>query len=661
VTSDKNLLIALAGQPNVGKSTVFNILTGLSQHVGNWAGKTVEKKEGFYSGNGAQIRIVDLPGSYSLTAYSEEEKIARDFIINDRPDAIILIANASAVERSLYLLAEFLLLQVPVIFALNMMDVAEQQGIRIDAGLLEKYLGVPVIPMVASKNKGFKELIAGIISLSEGKKDYTPSMADVAEDHKDIFIELADILRSYITPPYLTKWTITKIMEGDPDITEKMGRTVPPDSWGKVQALLRQHEDSLLAVVRGRYDWIEGAVRSAISEFKRGQILLTDRLDHVLTRPAFGIPILLGVLALVFSLTYGVGLPLQEALESLIRSLAALIEPWLGQSFWIRGIIVDGLIGGAGTVLTFLPVLFFFFAAMAFLEDVGYMARAAFVMDRFMHFIGLHGKSFLPFCLGFGCNVPAVMGARILESGRIRFLTIFLTPFIPCTAKLAVITLIAAAIFGNKALVITWSLIAVNILMLGFIGMIASKLLFKQLHMPFIMELPVYHKPNPRTIGIVVWKRITAFVKKAGTIIVFFSVLLWLLSHIPGGDIESSILGLIGRAMEPVGAPIGLDWKLIVALLASVAARENAIAALGVLYGVGEEGIRGVLPAVMNHASALSFMVILMLFIPCVATLTVMKQEMGNWRWFLSSFLFMILLSYAAGMAAYQFALRIGI
>jgi len=659
--AEKDLLVALAGQPNVGKSTVFNILTGLSQHVGNWPGKTVEKKEGLYVSDGTRIKIVDLPGSYSLTAYSEEEKIARDFIINERPDAIVLIANASAVERSLYLLSEFLLLKVPVILALNMMDVAEQQGIRIDVGRLEKYLGVPVIPMVASKNKGIKVLISGIFALSGGEREYTPSIADVSEDHKEIFMELADILEPYIDPPYLTRWTITKIMEGDTDITEKMSRIVPADSWSRVQGLLLQHEDSLLAVVRGRYDWIEGAVRSAISEFKRGQILFTDRLDHILTRPALGIPILLGVLGLVFLITYGLGLPLQGFLESIMNSLATHVEPFLGQSFWLRGIIVDGLIGGAGTVLTFLPVLVFFFTAMAFLEDVGYMARAAFVMDRFMHVIGLHGKSFLPFCLGFGCNVPAVMGARILESGRTRLLTIFLTPFVPCTAKLAAVTLVAAAVFGNKALLISWALVAGNILLLGFSGMIASRFIFKRKHTPFIMELPFYHKPNLKTIGVVVWKRITAFIKKAGTIIVLFSVLLWLFSHIPGGDIESSILGAIGRAIEPIGGPIGLDWKMIVALLAGVAAKENSVAALGVLYGVGEEGVRGILPGVMSHASALSFLVILMLFIPCVATLVVMKQEMGGWRWFLSSFVFMVILSYLSGMVVYQLALVAGI
>ncbi len=658
---DKSLLIALAGQPNVGKSTVFNILTGLSQHVGNWPGKTVEKKEGLYAADGVRLRIVDLPGSYSLTAYSEEEKIARDFIINERPDAIILIANASAVERSLYLLSEFLLLNVPVIVALNMMDVAEQQGIRINVGLLEQHLGVPVVPMVASRNRGIKELISEILSLSGGKKWYSPSLADVSEDHKDIFMELLGLLQPYIAPPYLAGWTITKIMEGDPDISDTMGRTVSPETWNKVQTILRQHEDSLLAVVRGRYDWIEDAVRASISKFKRGQILLTDRLDHILTRPAFGIPILLGVLALVFSLTYGLGLPLQQVLESMMGAFAAWVEPFLGQSPWIRGLVVDGLVGGAGTVLTFLPVLFIFFTAMAFLEDVGYMARAAFVMDRFMHFIGLHGKSFLPFCLGFGCNVPAVMGARILESGRMRFLTIFLTPFIPCTAKLAVVTLIAAAMFGNKALPVSWALIAGNILVLGLVGAVLSKFLFKGQQMPFIMELPVYHKPNAKTIGIVVWKRLAAFIKRAGSVIVIFSVLLWILSYIPGGDIDSSLLGMIGRAIEPVGQPIGLDWKMIVALLASIAARENAIAAFGVLYGVGEEGIREILPDVMSHASSLSFMVILMLFVPCVATLVVMKQEMGGWRWFLTSFFFMIVLSYVAGIAVYRSALMFGL
>jgi len=657
----KEITVALAGQPNVGKSTVFNILTGLSQHVGNWPGKTIEKKEGIYVVNGKRLKIVDLPGTYSLTAYSEEEKIARDFVINERPDVVVLIINAPAIERGLYLLSEFLLLNVPIVVALNMIDVADDQGIHIDVNLLQRYLGIPVVPMIASKNKGIKELISVVLSLVDGSVRYSPSLPNISEDHKDLFIELSRSLNGYISPPYLNRWFITKIMEGDPDVTDKMSKRLPPDIWNKVKSLLREHEDSLLAVVKGRYDWIEGAVRTTISEFKRGQVLFTDKLDDILTRPIFGIPILFGILTFVFIITYGLGLPIQYLLESSMSYVAGYIEPFISESFWLRGIVIEGLIGGAGTVLTFLPILFFFFLIMAFLEDVGYMARATFIMDRFMHLIGLHGKSFLPLCIGFGCNLPAVMGSRILESTKSKILTIFLTPFIPCTAKLAVVTLISAAMFGKKGIIISLILVMGNILLLGITGTIMSRFIIKSQHMPFIMELPFYHKPNFRTILVVVWIRIKAFLEKAGTIIVLLSIILWLFSHIPGGDVERSILGMFGKVIEPIGKPIGLDWRMIVALMASIAARENSIAALGVLYNVKAEGIRNVLPHVMSYASALSFLVMLMLFVPCAATLVVMKQEMGEWRWFLTSFIFMIFLSYLSGAIVFRCALILGL
>jgi ferrous iron transport protein B len=657
----KEITVALAGQPNVGKSTVFNILTGLSQHVGNWPGKTIEKKEGIYVVNGKRLKIVDLPGTYSLTAYSEEEKIARDFVINERPDVVVLIINAPAIERGLYLLSEFLLLNVPIVVALNMIDVADDQGIHIDVNLLQRYLGIPVVPMIASKNKGIKELISVVLSLVDGSVRYSPSLPNISEDHKDLFIELSRSLNGYISPPYLNRWFITKIMEGDPDVTDKMSKRLPPDIWNRVKSLLREHEDSLLAVVKGRYDWIEGAVRTTISEFKRGQVLFTDKLDDILTRPIFGIPILFGILTFVFIITYGLGLPIQYLLESSMSYVAGYIEPFISESFWLRGIVIEGLIGGAGTVLTFLPILFFFFLIMAFLEDVGYMARATFIMDRFMHLIGLHGKSFLPLCIGFGCNVPAVMGSRILESTKSKILTIFLTPFIPCTAKLAVVTLISAAMFDKKGIIISLILVMGNILLLGITGTIMSRFIIKSQHMPFIMELPFYHKPNFRTILVVVWIRIKAFLEKAGTIIVLLSIILWLFSHIPGGDVERSILGMFGKVIEPIGKPIGLDWRMIVALMASIAARENSIAALGVLYNVKAEGIRNVLPHVMSYASALSFLVMLMLFVPCAATLVVMKQEMGEWRWFLTSFIFMIFLSYLSGAIVFRCALILGL
>lgn len=658
MSAGHKLIVALAGQPNVGKSTVFNVLTGLSQHVGNWPGKTVEKKEGVHVYDNVEMRLVDLPGTYGLTAFSEEEKIARDFVINEQPDVLVLITNAAALERSLYLLSELLLLDPPVILAVNMMDVAEDQGIHIDINNLQNSLGIPVVSMVASKNKGIKELVSQIILLSDKKLKYNPKIPDVSQDHSAIFSNLIELTREHIPAPYTVRWVATKLMEGDTEISRIMEDILPGDKWSKIQSLLIKHEDSLRAVVGGRYDWIESVTRASVSQFKRGQVLMTDRLDHVLTRPVFGIPVLLSVLAIAFLLTYGIGSPAQGLLERLANSFARWAEPLLsGAPRWISGIVIDGIIGGAGTVLTFLPILLIFFAFMAFLEDVGYMARAAFVMDRFMHTVGLHGKSFLPMFLGFGCNVPAVLGARIIESKRARLLTIFLAPFVPCTARLAVLTLVGAAVFGERAVFVSWALVTVNILVLGLSGMLVSRLLLKGEPMPFIMELPLYHKPNPRTIGMVVWNRTKAFVKRAGTVILGFSILIWLMSHIPGGTIDDSLLGRTGRLIEPLGAFMGLDWRMIVALLGSFVAKENSIAMLGVLYGVGEKGLRNVLPFMMSHASALSFLVVLMLFIPCAATVSVIRQEMGSSKWFLFSVIFMILISLGGGMAAYRLAL----
>ena len=658
----KKLLIALAGQPNVGKSTVFNILTGLSQHVGNWPGKTVEKKEGAHVSDDVEMQIVDLPGTYSLTAFSEEERVARDFIISVNPDVIVLLVNASALERSLYLLAELLLLGPPVVVAVNMIDVADSQGISIDVKALEKSLGIPVVPMVASKNKGIKELVSTVVAVSKGEKEFEPRLPEVSRDHRAIFDRLMELIKDYVRPPLTVRWTSTKLMEGDPEISKTMEGLVPAHIWNEIQSLLVKHEDSLHAVVGGRYDWIEEVARASVSRFKMGQVVMTDRIDHILTRPVFGIPILLTVFASVFMLTYKVGFPLQKLIEGLFNAFGQWADLSL-VSFhpWIRGFVINGIIGGVGSVLTLLPILLIFFAVMAFLEDVGYMARAAFVMDRFMHLVGLHGKSFIPMCLGFGCNVPSVLGTRIVESKRERLLTIFLIPFVPCTARLAVLTFVAAALFAQKATLVSWSLLTMNILVLGVIGMLINRFILKDEPMPFIMELPLYHKPDPRTIGIVVWARTVSFVKRAGTVILTVSILIWILSYIPGGKVENSILAWFGRLLEPIGNPMGLDWKMLTALITSFVAKENAIATLSVLYGVGEHGLLQVLPKVVSHASALAFLVVLMLFIPCAATVAVMKREMGSWKWFASSLLLMLVVSFFGGVISYQLALWIGL
>ena len=658
----RKMTVALAGQPNVGKSTVFNILTGLSQHVGNWPGKTVEKKEGTHVSDDVEMRIVDLPGTYSLTAFSEEERIARDFIIETHPDVIVLLVNAAAPERSLYLLSELLLLTPPVVVAVNMIDVAEAQGIRIDVKALQKSLGIPVVAMVASKNVGIRDLVLQIIALARGEVDYCPHRPDVAADHRDVFIRIMELIQAYVKPPFIVPWVATKLMEGDPENAGMMEGLLPVPVWREIRTLLIQHEDSLHAVVDGRYDWIEEITRAAVSRFKRGQVLTTDRIDHILTRPVFGIPILLGIFGLVFLITYQFGFPLQRGLEWLISQFAHWLQPSIGFApAWIRGLLIDGIIGGVGSILTFLPILLIFFGVMAVLEDVGYMARAAFVMDRFMHLIGLHGKSFIPLCLGFGCNVPAVLGARIVESRKERLLTVLLSPFVPCTARLAVLTFVSAAMFAKAAILVSWSLLAANILILGAVGVFINRFFMKGEPMPFIMELPLYHKPNPRTIWLAVWSRTLAFVKRAGTVILVVSILIWVLSYLPDGNVESSLLAQIGRFFEPVGRPIGLDWKMITALLTSIMAKENAIATLAVLYGVGEQGLVSVLPTVVSPASALAFLVVLMLFVPCVATVTAMKREMEDWKWFTASLILMLMVSLFGGMITYHVALWAGL
>ncbi len=659
--AEKEIVVALVGQPNVGKSTIFNILTGLSQHVGNWPGKTVEKKEGVHRADNILIRIVDLPGTYSLTAFSEEERVARDFIITEKPDLVVLVLNAAALERSLYLLAEVLLLGRPVVVAMNMLDVAEKQGTQIDTKALQESLGIPVIPMVAKRNNGIKELVEQVTALASCETAYHPELPKVSADHQQIYEQILARIRAYVQEPYTPEWIAVKLMEGDPEVSTLMENRAEKKAWADIQKLLLKHEDALHAVVNGRYDWIEKMTRAAVSRFKMGEVVLTDRVDHILTRPVFGIPVLLAVMALVFFLTYRVGVPLQNWMNEGVLKFAGWCEPlFSGFPAWLQGLLQNGVIGGVGSVITFLPILIIFFAIMAILEDVGYMARAAFVMDRIMHLVGLHGKSFIPMCLGFGCNVPAVLGTRIIETHKARMITLFLIPFVPCTSRLAVLTLISAAIFGENAAYVSWSILAVNIAVLGIAGAVVNKSLREQ-EAPFIMELPIYHHPDAKTILMVVWARLVAFIRKAGTVILGVSLVVWILSYFPTGAVEESFLGSFGKLIQPLGAPLGLDWKMITALLTGLVAKENVVATLGVLYSVGRDGLIAVLPAVMSHASAAAFLVVMMLFIPCAATVAVLRKEMDSQRWFYATIAITLVVSYLGGAVAYQLVRYLGI
>ena len=660
--SPPTVVVALAGQPNVGKSTLFNMLTGLDQHVGNWPGKTIERKEGTFARNGTNYRLVDLPGTYSLTANSAEEVIAREFIIRQRPDVVVAVVDAAILERSLYLVAELIALPAPVVVALNMMDVAEKEGFRIDPDSLQAELGVPVVPMVATRNQGVRELLQVVEDVGCGRVAYAPNPPQIRADHQEVLEQIEALIAGHVPEPYSQDWVALKLLEGDREITQAMIACLPPVRWEQVHDVLRAHDDALVAVASGRYEWIGRLIRTAVDRPQPGQISLTERLDRWAAHPFWGLLMLAGIMGLVFWLTYTVGTPLQDALDRyVVGGLADLARTWLGgASPWVADLVADGVIGGVGAVLTFLPILVIFFAVMGVLEDVGYMARAAYVMDGFMHLMGLHGKSFLPLCAGFGCNVPAVLGTRVIESRRARLLTILVAPLIPCTARMSVIAFLAPAFFGSSAMLVSWGMVLLAVMVLTLSGALINRAVFRGRRAAFIMELPLYHLPNARTIGHQVWRRTLSFVRKAGTLILVVSVAVWVLATLPGGEVETSYLAQIGRWLEPVGRVMGLDWRLMVAVLTSFVAKENAIATLGVLFGAGEgAGLADTLAGAFRPAAGLAFLVVQTLFVPCVATVAVIKQETRSWFWTAFDVGFLLLVSFAAGTAAYWLA-RLG-
>ena len=656
--SHKRITIALAGQPNVGKSTVFNLLTGLNQHVGNWPGKTVEYKVGSYLHHGIAIEIVDLPGTYSLSANSLEERIARDFIIKEHPDVVVVILNASALERNLYLVTELLWLGVPMVLGLNMVDVAKQQGIQIESHVLEAALGLPVVPMMAPKNQGVRELMAAVENLICDLSSFKPNMPTIREEQQAVVNKLKQLISGLVPEPYLEDWVALKLLEGDEEITRIMQEHLADEQWTPIDHILSQNEDAVLAIASGRYAWIGRMMRAAVINPPRGQISLTDRLDRIATHPYLGLLLLIGIFGLIFWITFSLASPVQTWLDNVVINGSAewIRQTLKGSPTWLSGLLADGVIAGAGTVLTLLPILVVFFSALSLLENIGYMSRAAYVMDRFMHPMGLHGKSCLPLLIGFGCNVPSVMGARIIEGERGRILTILVAPLVPCAARLAVLAFLTPLFFPGNPIFVSWGLVALNLIVLAMVGLAANRLLFHSEHMAFIMELPLYHLPNIRTIAMDVWQRCLAFLHNAGTLILLVSIAVWILASIPGPSIEDSILAGLGHRLEPLGKLMGLDWRMMVALLTSFLAKENTIATLGILFHNGN-GMMTSTQSMISQIppiSALSFLVVQMLFVPCAATVAVMYKELKSWRWVFVSIGLLLVISFGFGIAIYQ-------
>ena len=662
-TSTPPVRLALAGSPNVGKSTVFNLLTGLSQHTGNWTGKTVEQKVGYHQHDGRIVEIIDLPGTYSLTASSVEEQVARDYLLVQPADVTVVVTSAANLERNLYFVAELLELPTPLVVGVNMIDVAAAEGIRVETDVLAAALGVPVVPLVATRADGVGPLVAAAVRLAGDASEFRPRRPRFEGRTEEIVARVAALIDGSLPGSHPSRWTATKLLEGDAAIHDFVRERLSADRFAELDRLLAANEDAVVAIASARYEWVGRMVRAAVFLPREGAISRTERLDRAATHPVFGPLVLLGVLGVIFWAVYQIAEPFIGLLEEVVtvlgdgaHSVLDPITPWLG------GLIADGLIGGAGTVLTLLPVIAIFFLAMAFLEDVGYMARAAFVADRYMHKLGLHGKSFLPLFLGFGCNVPAVLGTRVIESPRARLITIFLSGLVPCSARIGVLVFVSVALFGGNAPLVTWGLVAMAIGILAVTGVVVSRFVMRGSSPAFIMELPLYHTPNWRNVSITTWLRVREFVIRAGTLIAVMSAVIWAVSMLPSGDVESGYLATFGRALQPLGSLMGLsDWRLIVALLTSFVAKENTIATLGVLTTAEEAGLATVLPTLLTPAAGLAFLVVQVLFIPCVGTVSAIHQETRSLRLTVSIVLYQLLLSLAGGVVVYQIASLLGL
>jgi ferrous iron transport protein B len=671
-------VVALAGNPNAGKTTVFNNLTGGRQHVGNWPGVTVEKKEGTSRGGDVSFEVVDLPGTYSLTAYSLEEVIVRDFISGNKPDVVVNIIDASNIERNLYLTTQLLELEMPLIVALNMMDAAEGRGVAIDAPLLSELLGVPVVPMVGLRNKGTDELREAVARTFAGIERFRGIHVTYGREAEEEIEKLTAViqsdehLRRELLGRYSARWLAVKLLEEDERIEEDIARVESPDEPViKQLEESRRHlfgifgEDAETVIVDNRYGFVAGIVREAVKREREGYESGSDRIDNVLTNRILGFPIFAFLMWLMFFLTFFLGKFPMHWIDQAIHALGSLVSSSITSPAWLRSLLVDGVIGGVGAVLVFLPQIFIIFICISLLEDTGYMARAAFIMDRIMHRLGLHGKSFIPLVMGFGCNVPAVMAARTLESEKDRMITILVNPLMSCTARLPVYALFTAAFFAANQGTVTFSLYLLGIILAIAMAKLLRKTIFRGESEPFVMELPPYRWPTARGTFIHMWERASMFLRKAGTIILAGSVVIWFLSYFPSGvpyGSQASLAGKIGHVLEPLVKPLGFDWRAAVALMFGFVSKEIVVSAYGAMLGVGASrtAISARLQQIFTPLTAYTFMAFTLLYTPCLATVTVIRRETGSWKWAAFAVGYSLVLAWIVAFTIYRVGLLFG-
>ena len=702
----RTLSIGLAGNPNSGKTSIFNALTGARQQVGNWPGVTVEKKMGRVTHGGYDIEVVDLPGTYSLTAYSIEERVARSFIIDEKPDVVVHVIDTANLQRNLYLTVQLLELGVDLVLDLNMWDEHLACGATLDCERLSTLLGAPAVPTAAHRSEGVSELLDAVIRIAEDRADrhrhvpvsYGPHVDDVLAD---LVAELER--RPELVGDYPRKWVAIKLLEGDEEIEWLF--TKSPEGDARLRRLVergRQHiqsatgTDAEKVISEGRYGYIEGALREVLSERTVDRMEVSRRIDNVFTNRYLGYPVFFLFVWLLFEFTFRVGAWPMRWLDAFVGWVAGTLSAALPESL-VSSLLIDGIIGGVGSVVVFLPNIAILFLGIAFLEDSGYMARAAFLMDRVMHSLGLHGKSFIPMLMGFGCSVPAIMATRTLESTRDRILTILVVPFMSCSARLPVYLLIGGTFFASRAGVVVFTIYVIGILVAFTVGRVLSKTLFRSAPAPFVMELPPYRLPTARGLLMHTWERAKIYLKKMGGVILIASIVLWALGTFPmlpdatveryeddiaalmresgpaveervdevrteleGLRIRHSFIGRTGRVLEPAMRPLGFTWEMGVSLVTGFVAKEVVVSTLGVLYHASAEEETETLSEALRDPSsgvtplaAFAFMVFVLLYTPCIATVAAVRREAGaGWMYF--SVVFQTGLAWLIAFGVYQ-------
>ena len=669
--------IALAGNPNCGKTTLFNALTGSNQFVGNWPGVTVEKKEGKLKGH-KDVTIMDLPGIYSLSPYTLEEVVARNYLISERPDAIINIVDGTNIERNLYLSTQIMELGIPVVMAVNMMDLVEKAGDKIHTDKLSKLLGCEVVEISALKGTGIQKAAEKAISLAERKNEVTP-VHEFDSKVEDAITAVGTMLGMDI-PEAQKRFFAIKLLEKDDKIKEQMKSV--PDVSAEIKALEDAFDDDTESIITNeRYVYISSIIGKCVTKGQKGGMTVSDKIDRIVTNRWLALPIFAVVMFIVYyvSITTVGGFLTGWTNDVLFGDI---IPPAIEKALvavncadWLQGLILDGIVAGVGAVLGFVPQMLVLFIFLAFLEGCGYMARVAFIMDRIFRKFGLSGKSFIPMLIGSGCGVPGIMASRTIESDRDRKMTIMTTTFVPCGAKLPIIALIAGAFFNNAGWV-AWSAYFVGVAAIICSGIILKKTkMFSGEPAPFVMELPAYHMPTVGNVLRSMWERGWSFIKKAGTIILLSTIILWFLMSFGWVDgkfgmldaeqLNDSILASIGNVIAPIFAPLGWTkagegWKMAVAAITGLIAKENVVATFGMLFGfaeVAEDGseIWGNLAQVMTPIAAYGFLVFNLLCAPCFAAMGAIKREMNNAKWFWFAIGYQCCLAYIVSLCIYQF------